>query len=41
MKKHNEKKQGVVGSVNNKNCMKERKAKQKKNDKHNRKCMKK
>ena len=30
MKKHNEKKQGVAGSVNNKNCMKERKAKQKK-----------
>ena len=30
MKKHNEKKQGVAGSVNSKNCMKERKAKQKK-----------
>ena len=27
MKKHDEKKQGTVGSVNSKNCMKERKAK--------------
>ena len=41
MKKHDEKKQGIVGSVNSRNHVKERKAKLKENDKHNRKHMKK
>ena len=41
MKKDNEKKQGIVGSVNSRNHVKERKAKLKENDKHNRKHMKK
>ena len=29
MKKHDEKKQGIVGSVNSRNCVKERKSKPK------------
>ena len=29
MKKHDEKKQGIAGSVNSRNCMKERKSKPK------------
>ena len=41
MKKYNEKKQGTVGSVSNRNHVKERKAKPKKNDKRSRKRMKK
>ena len=41
MKKHDEKKQGTVGSVSNRTHVKERKAKPKKNDKHSRKRVKK
>ena len=41
MKKHDEKKQGTTGSVNSRNHVKERKAKSKENDKHNRKRVKK
>ena len=41
MKKHDKKKQGIVGGVNSRNHVKERKAKPKENDKHSRKRMKK
>ena len=41
MKKDNEKKQGIVGSVRSRNHTKERKAKPKENDKHSMKRMKK
>ena len=41
MKKHDEKKQGIAGSVRSRNHMKERKAKPKENDKHSMKRMKK
>ena len=41
MNKHNEKKQGMAGSVNSRNHVKERKAKPKENDKCSRKHMKK
>ena len=41
MKKHDEKKQGTVGSVSNRNHVKEGKAKLKENDKYNRKHVKK
>ena len=41
MRKHDEKKQGTVGGVSNRNHVKERKAKPKENDKRSRKCMKK
>ena len=41
MKKHNKKKQGMAGSVNNRNHVKERKAKPKENDKCSRKRVKK
>ena len=41
MKKHDEKKQGTVGSVSSKNHVKERKAKSKENDKRSRKRVKK
>ena len=41
MKKQDEKKQGTIGSVSNRNHVKERKAKPKENDKHSRKRVKK
>ena len=41
MKKHDEKKQGTVGSVSSKNHVKERKAKLNENDKRSRKRVKK
>ena len=41
MNKHNEKKQGMAGSVSSRNHVKERKAKPKENDKCSRKRMKK
>ena len=41
MKKHDEKKQGTVGSVSSRKRVKERKAKPKENDKRSRKRMKK
>ena len=41
MKKHDEKKQGTVGSVSSRNHVKERKAKSKENDKRSRKRVKK
>ena len=41
MKKHDEKKQGTLGSVSSRNHMKERKAKPKENDKCSRKRVKK
>ena len=41
IKKHDEKKQGTVGSGSNRNHMKERKAKPKENDIHSRKRVKK
>ena len=41
MKKHDEKKQGTIGSVSSRNHVKERKAKSKENDKCSRKHVKK
>ena len=41
MKKHDEKKQGIVGGVNSRNHVKERKAKPKENEKHSKKRIKK
>ena len=41
IKKHDEKKQGMTGSVSNRNHMKERKSKPKENDKRSRKRVKK
>ena len=41
MKRHDKKKQGIAGSVNNRNHVKEGKAKPKENDKRSRKYMKK
>ena len=41
MKKHNEKKQGMAGSISSRNHVKERKVKSKENDKRSRKRVKK
>ena len=41
MKKHDEKKQGMAGSVSSRKSLKKRKAKPKENDKRSRKRMKK